>query len=646
MLKKGAIGLFFAVAGFFAWSCGDGSVDSLTDTEMMMISRFPSTINYDMLDSIVKACEKDKECWEKAKKTGEIYKGDYTTILRDSSGNIIYQEGDSAFIYDKDGKKLPVFVLSSNSASGGEEDVTTSGSTATSGSSSKRSSASGAGYDDDFVDDYTGNSNGSGSGTSSRQYASTSSSSRNTGNSSSIDLSVLNASSSSVKVASSTSINIDVGSSSSKINIVASSVSRSSSSQTVVQASSSSIASHSGGGGGGDSGTMCAANTTLSGSCTGSPNPQIKNKTVTYTFKPDKNNTCSAPDNVEWFVNSPSDGADQTYKKYSYNSAQTQYTHNIKYSTAGNKKSVVFSMGGKNVVCDAVTIKADCNTSNSYSCTVKLNSASNNLTKNNPVSYTWTLTKGGCYDVTSITWSGSVSASGSDVYTVTKGFSSAGTYSESISVVDESSTTPKSVSCPSATVRNVTETKPSFNVSSIVTGTELSVAVTPSSITGCDYDASKCSYTIKKKSTGTILASGSSYSSGALNTFTGESSDGTTVTYTLTLTNYLGGGGTSKDFDVTYYVIIPITATTTFEKYIKGRTYNISVGSELRNGFGCSVTSTSQSARTVGTFNGSALTIPAYNTASNKVKPSANSTGNEFIVADDAPSDLKCGISW
>ena len=378
-------------------------------------------------------------------------------------------------------------------------------------------------WDDDFVDDYTGNSNGSGSGTSSRQYASTSSSSRNTGNSSSIDLSVLNASSSSVKVASSTSINIDVGSSSSKINIVASSVSRSSSSQTVVQASSSSIASHSGGGGGGDSGTMCAANTTLSGSCTGSPNPQIKNKTVTYTFKPDKNNTCSAPDNVEWFVNSPSDGADQTYKKYSYNSAQTQYTHNIKYSTAGNKKSVVFSMGGKNVVCDAVTIKADCNTSNSYSCTVKLNSASNNLTKNNPVSYTWTLTKGGCYDVTSISWSGSVTASGSDVYTVTKGFSSAGTYSESISVVDESSTTPKSVSCPSATVRNVTETKPTCSVDGKVWATGASLTVNPKSISGCDYDNDKCGYALKKTGGSNIASSSSGYSGGSLS-IAGESS--------------------------------------------------------------------------------------------------------------------------
>ena len=643
MWKKSVLGLAILVAGLLVWSCGDGSVDSLSDNEVMMISRFPSTIDYEMLDSIVNACKKDKECWEKAKKTGEIYKGDYTTILRDSSGNIIYKEGDSTFIYDKEGRKLPVFVVSSNSAGDGDEDITSGGSNATSGSSSRRSSASGAGYDDDgFIDDWDGGSNGSGSGKSSRQYASTSSSSKKTGSSSSFDMSVLNPSSSSVKVASSGNINIDLGSSSSKINIVASSVSRSSSSTTVVVISSSSATQHGGGGGGGgNTGTACAASTVLSGTCKVSPSPGVKNKKVTYTFKPDKNNTCVAPDNVEWFVNSTTDGASRTYLDTSYASAQTEYKFDVTYSLAGDKKSVLFSMGGKNVVCDAVTIKADCNTNNSYSCTVKLNSASNNLTKNNPVSYTWTLTKSGCYDVTSVLWSGAVSAS--DVYTVTKNFTSAGTFTESVSVVDENSTTPKSVSCPSATVRNVTETKPTFNVSSIVTGTELSVVMTPTSITGCDYDASKCSYTIKKKSTGTVLASGSSYSSGALNSFTGESTDSTTVTYTLTLTNYLGGGGTSKDFNVTYYEIIPITATP-IAKYIAGRTYNVSVGSSVAGTYACSAASTSSS-RVLGEFNGNTLTISAWQSVSDKISVSANGSYT-FIVADDAPSDLQCGVKY
>ena len=646
MWKKSVLGLAILVAGLLFWSCGDGSLDPLNDNELMMISRFDGA---ELRDSVVQVCKQNKDCWEKFEKTREISLGDYYFKLADDSlfysyfadkGDSISVVGDSTFVW-KDGKKIPVFIWSSNSTSDGDGDVTSNGSGPTSGSSSRRSSASGAGYDDDgFIDDWDGGSNGSGSGKSSRQYASTSSSSTKTGTSSSIDMSVLNPSSSSVKVASSTSINIDVGSSSSKINIVASSVSRSSSSQTVVQASSSSIASHSGGGGGGESGTMCAANTTLSGSCTGSPNPQIKNKTVTYTFKPDKNNTCSAPDNVEWFVNSPSDGADQTYKKYSYNSAQTQYTHAIKYSVAGDKKSVVFSMGGKNVVCDAVTVKADCNTNNSYSCTVKLNSASNNLTKNNPVSYTWTLAKSGCYDVTSITWSGSVSASGSDVYTVTKGFSSASTYSESISVVDESSTTPKSVSCPSALVRNVTETKPTCSVDGKVWATGASLTVKPKSISGCDYDNDKCGYALKKTGGSNIASSSSGYSGGSLS-IAGESS-ADTVNYTLTLKNKIGSG--SCTFNVVYKEPTLDTVSTNYKSFGEG-IYRVTIGgSEVRNGFGCTV-SGNASSDIIGVFNGQNIQSGSWGNLGTKVPVTLNSS-YVFILYANPPSGLKCGIGW
>ena len=647
MWKKRVCGLTLLVAGLLVWSCGDGSVDALGDKELLMISRFDPV---DMRDSIVLVCYKNGECWKKFEKTGEIFLGDFyfkipdTTLLRlVTGGDSLVVEGDSAFVW-KDGKKLPVFNFSSNSNDDDDDDVTSNGSTATSGSSSKRSSASG--FEKDEGSEFGDDPNSSGSGTSSRAHAEDGSSSSQKKSSSSTGGSQYTNSSSSQKVASANSADIDLGSSSSKINIVPSSVSRSSSSQTVVQASSSSIASHSGGGGGGESGTMCATNTTLSGSCTGSPNPQVKNKTVTYTFKPDKNNTCSAPDNVEWFVNSPSDGADQTYKKYSYNSAQTQYTHNIKYSTAGNKKSVVFSMGGKNVVCDAVTIKADCNTNNSYSCTLKLNSASNNLTKNNPVSYTWTLTKGGCYDVTSITWSGSVSASGSDVYTVTKEFSSAGTYSESISVVDESSTTPKSVACSTATVRNVTETKPSFNVADItVAVAEASLTVTPTNVVGCDYDSDQCSYILKKTS-GSPSVSGNHYSndSGALKPISGESAG--KVNYTLILTNYKGS--TTNTFDVTYVTPIDTSlASEGFAVYEPGSVYRISVGNSVYNGFGCKITShQNNNTYSAGTFNGTLLTFNGWQTATGKVTPAANSTDNIFVVAQDAPAGMTCGISW
>ena len=617
MLKKGAIGLFFAVAGFFAWSCGDGSVDSLTDTEMMMISRFPSTINYDMLDSIVKACEKDKECWEKAKKTGEIYKGDYTTILRDSSGNIIYQEGDSAFIYDKDGKKLPVFVLSSNSGSAGEEDVTTSGSTATSGSSSKRSSASGAGYDDDFVDDYTGNSNGSGSGTSSRQYASTSSSSRNTGNSSSIDLSVLNASSSSVKVASSTSINIDVGSSSSKIVITQSSVSQSSSSKVVVVLSSSSTAQHGGGGGGGETGTTCTTSQ-LKGACKPTKDEVVKGKPVTYKFTPANGNTCNATDNIQWSV---LPGLDGTTGGASPTDQVGGYTFDVTYSLAGEKKSVMFTMGGVNVPCDAVTIKADCNTANSYSCTVKLNSASNNLTKNNPVSYTWTLTKGGCNEVTSIAWSGAVAGSSASV---TKTFNSAGSYSASVKVMDEGRSSASSVTCAAAEVRNVTETKPTCSIDDKLWVTGESIKIAPKSISGCDYDNDKCGYVLKKTSGGNIASSSSGYNGGSLS-IAGESS-AKTVNYTLALTNKIGNG--SCTFDLEYVVPEEKVASTSDVSYPGGTVYRISVG-DLGygpTGFRCKVPGLDQTKVEVGSINGTPIKSCSYLWCSDTYTFSSNNT--------------------
>ena len=561
--------------------------------------------------------------------------GGYAGIIdvRDDSLGIIVIQGDTSVIWS-DERKLPVFSLSSaHAADSGIIVSASSGGSSTSDSSSRRSSSSGAGYDDDdFIDDYSSNSNGSGSGTSSRQYASTSSSSTKTGTSGSIDMSVLNPSSSSVKVASSGNIVIDLVSSSSRIVITQSSVSQSSSSAVVVVPSSSSVAQH--GGGSGETGTTCTVDQ-LKGSCKPTKDEEVKGRPVTYRFTPTSANSCNATDNIQWNV---LPGLDGTTGGASPTSQNGGYTFDVTYSTVGEKKSVVFTMGGVNVPCDAVIIKSDCSTNNSYSCTVKLNSASNNLTKNNPVSYTWTLTKGGCHDVTSITWSGSVSAS--DVYTVTKDFTSAGTFTESVSVVDESSSTPKSVSCPSATVRNVAETAPTCSVASLTMPTDYAFAVKPSAVTGCDYDNNKCSYSLKRGST-VIASSNSGYGGGALPSISASSAD--TVGYTLTLGNYIGTGSCS--FNVVYVTPVDTTATTTFISYTAGTVYRVSVGSELLGGFVCRA-GTTNSARTVGTFNGTALTIPAYNSSSNRIKPSANSTNNIFIVADNVPGDLTCGLGW
>lgn len=616
MLKKGAIGLFFAVAGFFAWSCGDGSVDSLTDTEMMMISRFPSTINYDMLDSIVKACEKDKECWEKAKKTGEIYKGDYTTILRDSSGNIIYQEGDSAFIYDKDGKKLPVFVLSSNSASGGEEDVTTSGSTATSGSSSKRSSASG------WVDDGGYTENGSGG------------EGKSGGNGGSSGMIIIERSSSSKKTASCSSVDLSFLSSSSAPTISMASVAHEESSSSKQQLSAGSESSQ--GGGGGNVNLKCG-NTPISGKCEpkGKSNPSelyttYKGRDVTYKYTPDAG-TCTETSTIKWIAGD--DGASPV-------SQEGGWEFTTAFSKEGTKTLTYFIMDDTRIPCEEVVVESQCVGNNSYTCSIHLNSSSNNLTKANPVSYTWTLTKGGCKDIldNGITWGGSVSGNG---MTVSQTFNSAGTYSVSLNVKDEGKpSTGTDVLCSAAVVRNVTETKPTCSIDDKLWVTGESIKIAPKSISGCDYDNDKCGYVLKKTSGGNIASSSSGYNGESLS-IAGESS-AKTVNYTLALSNKIGNG--SCTFDVEYKEPILDTVSTTYKSFGEG-IYRVTIGgSEVRNGFGCTV-SGSASSDIIGVFNGKDIQSGSWNNLGTKVPVTLNSS-YVFILYANPPSGLKCGIGW
>ncbi len=616
MLKKGAIGLFFAVAGFFAWSCGDGSVDSLTDTEMMMISRFPSTINYDMLDSIVKACEKDKECWEKAKKTGEIYKGDYTTILRDSSGNIIYQEGDSTFIYDKDGKKLPVFVLSSNSASGGEEDVTTSGSTATSGSSSKRSSASG------WVDDGGYTENGSGG------------EGKSGGNGGSSGMIIIERSSSSKKTTSCSSVDLSFLSSSSAPTISMSSVAHEESSSSKQQLSAGSESSQ--GGGGGNVSLKCG-NTPISGKCEpkGKSNPSelyttYKGRDVTYKYTPDAG-TCTETSTIKWIAGD--DGASPV-------SQEGGWEFTTAFSKEGTKTLTYFIMDDTRIPCEEVVVESECVGNNSYTCSIHLNSSSNNLTKANPVSYTWTLTKGGCKDIldNGITWGGSVSG---NEMTVSQTFNLADTYSVSLNVKDEGKpSTGTDVLCPAAVVRNVEEKAPTCSIDDKLWVTGESIKIAPKTISGCDYDNDKCGYVLKKTSGGNIASSSSGYNGDSLS-IAGESS-AKTVNYTLALSNKIGNG--SCTFDVEYKEPMLDTVSATYKSFGEG-IYRVTIGgSEVRNGFGCTV-SGSASNDIIGVFNGKNIQSGSWGNLGTKVPVTLNSS-YVFILYANPPSGLKCGIGW
>lgn len=364
MLRKSVLGFAILAAGLLVWSCGDGSVDSLTDTELLMISRFPSTIDYDMLDSIVEACKKDEACWEKAKKTGEIYKGDYTKVLRDSSGNIVIVEGDSAFIYDKSGKKLPVFNFSSNSNDDDDEDVTSSGSTATSGSSSKSSAS---GFEKDEGSGYGDNpdSAGSGAGGKSRNHAEESSSSRNgSGNSSSIDASQYTNPSSSSLGTYSGSASSHSRSSNSEITISANSESSSSSSVEPIYVSAasgtstSSSSSKNGTNPSSASAKLCG-DKAIEGTCTPNKNSVGLNEQVTWTYTPDPE-TCS-DGNIEW--QSLNDGnikgndsqiltADGTLKQ----SGGLSFV--AAFSTAEKKEQTIFFMDGKRFNCLPVTVSS------------------------------------------------------------------------------------------------------------------------------------------------------------------------------------------------------------------------------------------------------------------------------------------------
>ena len=672
MWKKSVCGLTILAAGLLVWSCGDGSVDSLTDNELMMISRFPSTIDYDMLDSVVNACKNDPVCWEKAKKTGEIYQGDYTKVLRDSSGNIVVVEGDSAFIW-KDGKKLPVFDFSSNSA-GDEDDDVSSSSMATSGSSSKYSSA--AGYDiDEYSDGGDGpGSNGSGSGASSIAHERSSSSvqkvssssvdlsflsssssinvlssttvirsssSKKVTSSSSIDLSFLS-SSSSLGVASSSSIKNE-RSSSSKIVIDQSSVSQSSSSVSEYVLSSSSNGTH---GGGGGLETGCTANT-LSGVCTVSPSPGYKNETVTYTFTPDANNKCFAYNEVEWSVTDPGEGANKTHWVDPSSSSRATFSFDVKYSSIGDKKSVIFTMGGQNKQCDAVTIKRRCE-SNEYTCSAVLTSATNNMWKN-AVTYKWTLTNGAnnCLDVSSVTWNGTGLTVNGNTATKTypKGTTTPVNESVSLTIVDEIGSHPVSCS-PNAVAVYDPDVAPSFNVSNMTMPVNYTVTVIPTSVTGCSYTSgNKCSYSLEDGA-GTVVASSTGgYVSGALNSFSGES-DEVTVNYTLTLTNYIGSSE-PKEFSITYVTPTPMDASTTSTSYAPANAYSVSTAASIgENKFKCVTSSAPNDGLVIGYFNGTEYKAYPGQWGSNSGYAVSASSTYTFVIFNDAPSNIQCYLSW
>ena len=343
-------------------------------------------------------------------------------------------------------------------------------------------------------------------------------------------------------------------------------------------------------------------------------------------------------------MNDPDEGASVNYWADPSSSSRASFTFDVKYSSIGDKKSVIFSMGGQNKQCNAVTIKRRCE-SNTYTCTRRLVSATNNLWKND-VKYEWTFSYSGCLEGVSYTWQGALS--GSTGSTVTKTFTGTSPINQSVSlsIVDElhglnGEGSPITKTCDPAYAVYDPDLPPTCAVSNIVTGTGLNVAATPSSVTGCGYNSTKCSYTITEKGSSTVLANGSTYNGGALASFVGSSTDDDTLTYTLTLKNYLDDGYGSCDFKVAYFDIIPVAATTTFASYYPGRTYNVTVGNTTQNGFFCRSSTNTTNGVEIGTFDGKSMKMNGY-------YPMSVSAGTTYVfeVFSSAPADLKCGIAW
>jgi hypothetical protein len=95
-----------------------------------------------------------------------------------------------------------------------------------------------------------------------------------------------------------------------------------------------------------------------------------------------------------------------------------------------------------------------------------------------------------------------------------------------------------------------------------------------------------------------------------------------------------GSGGTPVTAEIDNYI-----------SYSASTTYSVSVGSEVRNGFGCHVDTKLASNTVIGTFNGNDITVWENSNWSSRVSIEPNNTYT-FILNANAPSDLTCALGW
>lgn len=160
---------------------------------------------------------------------------------------------------------------------------------------------------------------------------------------------------------------------------------------------------------------------------------------------------------------------------------------------------------------------------------------------------------------------------------------------------------------------------------------------------GIDNCAGNCSYSITSGST--VVASGSNWTSGAnMNSFTHGTSE--PVDYTLSVENAYNNTPSTCNFTITYANAISVTAEIdNYISYSASTMYSVTVGSEVRNGFGCHVDTQLSSNMVIGTFNGTDITMWGNSNWSSRVAINPNST-YIFTLNANAPSDLTCALGW
>ena len=117
-MKKGYLGIGAAVFAFLIWACGDGSIEPVTDDELLMVGKWdPDIVD---IQEACDACLADPEC---KKEYDKFAKKHGCVPMVDPSGETGWDEdGDGEIDNWGDDSGLPNFKLSSSSKADDEED--------------------------------------------------------------------------------------------------------------------------------------------------------------------------------------------------------------------------------------------------------------------------------------------------------------------------------------------------------------------------------------------------------------------------------------------------------------------------------------------------------------------------------------------